>query len=221
MLPTKSNVFCQKILMIGTDMLLLKWNHYLQMCHLSELSMFIIINYSTIATELKTRILKKLIKDNSSKTIFSANSKFYKQIDDVSMGSFLGPLLANIFITEMDKTIIKNFIDDKILLFYGRYIDDTLVIIKRELLNLVHDALNNFGKNLNFTVDTLDNVFPHFLGIEIHPDGLSIYKYRYRGKTLVVKVIPHGATNHLRFLPLYTELSIFVIKINFKENSQE
>ena len=56
------------------------------------------------------------------------------------MGSSLGPLLANIFITEMDKTIIKNFIDDKILLFYGRYIDDTLVIIKRELLNLVHDA---------------------------------------------------------------------------------
>ena len=101
--------------------------------------MFIIINYSTIATELKKRTLKKLIKDNSSKTIFSANSKFYKQIDDVSMGSSLGPLLANIFITEMDKTIIKNFIDDKILLFYGRYIDDTLVIIKRELLNLVHD----------------------------------------------------------------------------------
>ena len=137
--------------------------------------MFIIINYSTIATELKKRTLKKLIKDNSSKTIFSANSKFYKQIDDVSMGSSLGPLLANIFITEMDKTIIKNLIDDKILLFYGRYIDDTLVIIKRELLNFVHDALSNFGKNLNFTVVTLDNVFPHFLGIEIHPDGLSFY----------------------------------------------
>ena len=67
----------------------------------------------------------------------------------------------------MDKTIIKKFIDEKILLFYGRYIDDTLVIIKREHLKLVHDTLNNFDKNLNFTVDTLDNVFPHFLGIEI------------------------------------------------------
>ena len=67
----------------------------------------------------------------------------------------------------MDKTIIKKFIDEKILLFYGRYIDDTLVMIKREHLKLVHDTLNNFDKNLNFTVDTLDNVFPHFLGIEI------------------------------------------------------
>ena len=77
--------------------------------------------------------------------------------------------------TEIEKTIIKKFIDDKILLFYGRYVDDTLVVIRREHLRLVQDVLNNFDKNLNFTVDTFDNVVPHFLDIEIHPDGWSIY----------------------------------------------
>ena len=61
------------------------------------------------------------------------------------------------------------------VLFYGHYVDDTLVVIKQEHLKLVHDALNNFDKNLNFTVDTFDDVVPHFLDIEIHPDGLSIY----------------------------------------------
>ena len=91
------------------------------------------------------------------------------------MGSSLGPLLANIVMTNIEKTIIKKFIDDKILLFYGRYVDDTLVVIRREHLRLVQDVLNNFDKNLNFTVDTFDNVVPHFLDIEIHPDGLSIY----------------------------------------------
>ena len=74
-------------------------------------------------------------------------------------------------VTEIEKTIIKKFIDDKILLFYGRYVDDTLVVIRREHLRLVQDVLNNFDKNLNFTVDTFDNVVPHFLDIEIHPDG--------------------------------------------------
>ena len=73
--------------------------------------------------------------------------------------------------TEIEKTIIKKFIDDKILLFYWRYVDDTLVVIRREHLRLVQDVLNNFDKNLNFTVDTFDNVVPHFLDIEIHPDG--------------------------------------------------
>ena len=71
----------------------------------------------------------------------------------------------------MEKTIIKKFIVDKILLFYGRYVDDTLVVIKREHLKLVHAALNKFEKSLNFTVGTLDNVVPHFLDIEIFQDA--------------------------------------------------
>ena len=104
-----------------------------------------------IATQLKKRTLNKLIKDTRSKTVFSANNKLYQQIDGVSMGSSLAPLLANIIMTEMEKTIIKKFIDDKILLSYGCYVDDTLVVIKREHLKPFHDALNNLDKNLNFT----------------------------------------------------------------------
>ena len=127
-----------------------------------------------ISTQLKKRTLKKLIKDTYSKTAFSANKKLYQQIDGVSMGSSLGPLLANIIMPKLERTIIKKIIDDKILLFYGRYVDDTLVVIKKEHLQL-HNALNSFDKNQKFTVDLFDNVVPHFLDIEIHPDGLSIY----------------------------------------------
>ena len=115
------------------------------------------------------------MKDTCSKTVFSTSNKLYQQIDGVSMGSSLGPLLAGIIMTEMEKTIIKKFIDGKIVLFYGRYVSDTLLLIKREYLKLVHDALNKFDKNLNFTPDIFDNVVLHFRAIEIHPDGLNIY----------------------------------------------
>ena len=71
-----------------------------------------------------------LIKDTCSKTVFSVNNKLCQQIDGVSMGSSLGPLLANIIMNEMEKTITKKFIDDRILLFYRRYVGDTLVVIK-------------------------------------------------------------------------------------------
>ena len=130
-----------------------------------------VCNNKLIATQLKKLTLKKLIKDTCSKTVFSTNDILYQQIDGVSMCSSLGPLLANIILTKMEKTIIKKFIVDKILLFYGRYVDDTLVVIKREHLKLVHVALNKFEKNLNFTVGTLDNVVPHFLDIEIYQDA--------------------------------------------------
>ena len=52
-----------------------------------------------IATQLKKRTLKKLIKDTCSKSVFSANKKLYQQIDGVSMGSSVGSLLANIIMT--------------------------------------------------------------------------------------------------------------------------
>ena len=133
-----------------------------------------VYNDKFTATQLKKQTLKKLIKDTCSKTVFSSNNKLYQQIDGGSMGNSLRPLLANIIMTEMKKTIIKKFIDDRIL-FYGCYVNGTLVVIKREHLKLAHEALNIFNRNLNFTVDTFNNVAPHFLDIEIHPDVLSDY----------------------------------------------
>ena len=129
------------------------------------------------------------------------------------MGSSLGPLLANIIVTKMEKTIIKKFIDDKILLFYGYYFDCTLVVIKREHLKLGLDALNYFKKNLNFTVDTFGNVAAHFLDIEILTDDMNVYcKDANKDNLLIITVISHIAAKHLRFFPYYTGLSIFAIK---------
>ena len=59
-----------------------------------------VYNNNFIATQLKKRTLKNLIKDTCSKTVFSENDKLYQQIDGVIMGSSLGPLLANIIMTE-------------------------------------------------------------------------------------------------------------------------
>ena len=59
--------------------------------------------------------MKKLLKDACSKTAFTFNDKIYKQIDGVSMGSPLGPLIVNIFMTELEKVIIQELIDDNFI----------------------------------------------------------------------------------------------------------
>ena len=46
-------------------------------------------------------------------------------------------------------------------MFYGRYVDDTLVVIKPEDLNRVHNALNNFDRNLKFTLDTFFQILKY------------------------------------------------------------
>ena len=81
------------------------------------------------------------------------------------VGSFVGPLLANIIMTEMNKTVIKKFNDDRILLLGRCFV--TLVTIKPEHLKLVQDALNSFDKKLNFTSDTFDHVVPIFLTLKL------------------------------------------------------
>ena len=135
-----------------------------------------IYNKAEIETNLKKSTLKKLIKDTCTKTVFSSNDQLYEQIDGVSMGSSMGPLLANIIMTELENIVIKPLIDDGTIKFYGRYVDDTLVVVKPADIIKIHDELNKFDKSIQFTVDTFDSEIPHFLDIEISPDGLSIFR---------------------------------------------
>ena len=76
-----------------------------------------VYNENLVNTNIRKRTLKKQIKDTCSKTVITTNKKLYQQIDGVSMGSSLGPLLANIIKTELEGKIIKLFIDDKTLCF--------------------------------------------------------------------------------------------------------
>ena len=60
-----------------------------------------------VSMNLKKRTLKKIILDTCTKTALSFNNKFYQQKDDVSRGSSLGPVLANIVMTELEDVISK------------------------------------------------------------------------------------------------------------------
>ena len=40
----------------------------------------------------------------------------------------------------------------------------------------MHKALNKFDNNLCFTVDMFQNEVPHFLDLELSPDGFTIFR---------------------------------------------
>ena len=79
--------------------------------------------------------MKKLIIDSCTKTAFSFNKKIYKQIDEVRMGSPLGPVLANIIVTELGKIILKDLVDKHL------YVDDTLLLVKEKDNKLMHEHI--------------------------------------------------------------------------------
>ena len=102
-----------------------------------------------------------------------------------------------------------------------RFCHQYLISVDLRHLRLVQDALNNFNKNLNFTVDIIDNVVPHFLDTEIHPDDLSTYckdtntgqythyksYFPWRYKTSSIFSLVHRAVNIYDKNKLHAELT--------------
>ena len=77
--------------------------------------------------------------------------------------------------TECEKAIAEKLMKENIIIFYARYVDDTLLVIKKRDINYVLNQFNSFDKNMNFTIYTFENSVPHFLDIEICPNELCIF----------------------------------------------
>ena len=92
------------------------------------------------------------------------------------MGSSLGPVLANIIMTELEDVVTKLLIANGIIKFYTRFVDDTLLLIKPDNVKEVRNSLHKFDKNLRFTVDMFQNKALHFLDLELSPDRISIFR---------------------------------------------
>ena len=128
-----------------------------------------------LPTTLHKRTLKKLILDSCTKNTFTFNGDLYEQVDGVSMGSSLGPVLANIIMADLERNIIEPLLQDGTLKFYARYVDDTLVLIKPSDVSKVVEHLNSYHKNLKFTVDNFENDVVHFLDILITNNQTDVY----------------------------------------------
>ena len=71
------------------------------------------------------------------------------------MGSSLGPVLANIIMTELELKIVNLLIDSGKIKFYTRFVDDTLLLAKEEDIDYIFNKFNSFHPSLQFTIDLL------------------------------------------------------------------
>ena len=116
---------------------------------------------------MKKQILKKLILDFCTKTVFSFNSQLFQQVDAVSMGCSPGPVLANITLIEFEKHVISNLIHSGIIKFYTCMSTIHPYLIKPCDIPTVLAKFNSFDKNLQFTIDSFSNNLIHFMDIRM------------------------------------------------------
>ena len=85
------------------------------------------------------------------------------------MGSPLGALFANIFMCELENTVIPQLGDD--IDSWTRYVDDTFAFIKPGRIELVKRKLNEFHENIKFTHELEKDKTIPFLDILIQMTG--------------------------------------------------
>ena len=88
----------------------------------------------------------------------------------------MGHVLENIIMTELEKEVVDRLLQQGKLKFYARYVDDTLMMMKPEDVDAVLEEFNRYHPSLQFTGDRFQNEVPHFLDLEIHRSGISIYR---------------------------------------------
>ena len=117
-----------------------------------NITLYRIYKKNLVKTNVTKSTLKKLIKDSCTKTAVSFNGKIYKQANGVSMGSSLGPVLANVIMLEFERLVVEKLIKDGLVKFYIRYLHDTLVLAKVQDIDKIMNQLNSFDKSIQFTI---------------------------------------------------------------------
>ena len=122
-----------------------------------------------IATKLKRDELKTLLELCTKEMHFLFNGKVYRQINGVAMGSPLGPVLANIFMVELETTLVPTMREWISLWF--RYVDDTFTFVKKGGIEFVLQKLNSFHESIKFTFDKEADGSIAFLDVKVKRDA--------------------------------------------------
>ena len=117
--------------------------------------------------EVNTNIPKQQMRDLlllcTKNVHFSYNGDISTQADCVAMGSPLGPVLAGIFMVELERAIFPTLREH--MSPWKRYVDDTISFIKEESIKHVLSKLNGYHDKIEFAYETENDSKLHFLDV--------------------------------------------------------
>ena len=87
-------------------------------------------------TNIAPNELKELLLHCTKYVHFSFNDQFYLQKDGIAMGFPLGPVIAGIFLVELERTLLPMLSPS--LTSWKRYVDDTIAYVKKDVIDHVY-----------------------------------------------------------------------------------
>ena len=141
----------------------------------------LIYDNKEIITTINKREMKKLIKLCTKDVHFNFDGTTYVQKDGVAMDSPLAPVLAGIFMVELERVVVPKLSHQ--LQFWKRYVDDTICFVRNGCQEFVLSCLNSFHNSIQFTYEIEKENEISILDILIIPSGQKIETRVYRKST--------------------------------------
>ena len=114
----------------------------------------------------KTEV-KNLLNLATKSSFFIFDKKIYFQKDGVSMGSPLGPTLANAFLCHYEKSWLNEAPATCRPIYYKRYVDDIFLLFQsKEQVKPFQDYMNTKHPNINFTFEIEEENSLSFLDVK-------------------------------------------------------
>ncbi|XP_071476530.1 uncharacterized protein [Diadema antillarum] len=105
--------------------------------------------------ELSVEQIMNLLEYCLTTTYFQYDGEFYQQLENAAMGSPVSPITANLFMEDFESKALKSYpVPPK---FWGRYVDDTIVVIKKDQIDQFTDHINSQHSSIKFTMEREEN----------------------------------------------------------------
>ena len=133
-------------------------------------------------------------------TYFQFQNNFFEQIDGTPMGSPLYPIIANLFMEDLEEQAMHS--DPLRPNLWLRYVDDTFVIWPQGEQNLqsFHTHLNQMSANIDFTIEKEEEGRLAFLDVLVTRSRDQLSTAVYRKPTHTDRYIPYHSHHHPRML---------------------
>ena len=146
-------------------------------------------NDNTLAdrTDLSVDQVMSLLEYCLTTTYFQYDGQFYQQLEGAAMGSPVSPITANLFMEDFETKALASYPNPP--RFWGRYIDDTLVIIKSDQIDSFTTHINSQYPAIKFTIEKeVDNKIPVLDVLIVRDDTgqLSFQVYRKPGTIFII-----------------------------------
>lgn len=175
---------------------------------------------------LMLRITETILFNN----VIESNNQLYLQKNGLAMGINYAPSLANIYLFHRyDKLFAKLLYSPEKqhnpILFYGRYLDDILIIYNKnkwKIDGFVNNKLNNIHKSIQFTTEFNNNNVINFLDLTMSIDILNNQiTYRNFTKPLKSNTMLHAKAAYKQKAGLIKSQSIRLLKNNREKANYE